>query len=605
MNPVGGKPILYVEAGIHAREYAVNEVLTRFAEQIVAGYGVDPDTTWLLDYFQLDINPVVNPDGRKFAEQGYSWRKNTNPNPPTGFDPAPFPSYGVDLNRNHTFEWGEVEGGSSSDPTSDLYRGDSPASEPETKAVEDFVATLFPVRRGSSKDDPVPTDTSGILLDLHTYGNTILYPWGSTSDPAPNKEALRNLGLKFGYYTDVNGTPYDVYQAIGLYPTDGTTDDWAYGTYGVPAYTWELGTDFFESSEYFEESIAPQVIPALIYAAKSVYRPYETAPAPETIHVAIDVPELIAEIVPSVTLTATADATRYADSNADSTLTEGQDLPTPKNITGARYSIDNPSWIEGTQTCEMAAADGAFDSPVEALTAEVDGTKLSAGRHTIFVESMTDGFFGVPTVVFLNVIEPPEDVVMIKGSSRADILLGTAEEDAIDGRGGDDNLAGGLNHDILIGGNGNDLLRGDLNNPGNLDAAIGDDDELYGGNGDDRIGGKGGNDKIYGDDGNDTLFGDDGDDLIRGGKGDDLVTGGKGKDTFAIAYGEGKDLIWDFQFNEDFIGLVGTLTFKQLSVSQTGTNTVIGFGKQILAELQDISATDLTASAFVKVSPTA
>ncbi|NJR65730.1 MAG: hypothetical protein HC772_11000 [Leptolyngbyaceae cyanobacterium CRU_2_3] len=371
INPVGGKPILYVEAGIHAREYSTNEVLTRFAEQLVGGYGVDADITWLLDYFQIDINPVVNPDGRKFAEQGYLWRKNTNATPPPGSDPADFPSYGVDLNRNHDFEWGEVEGGSSGDPTSEVYRGDKPASEPETQAVENFVKTLFPDRRGPNRSDAAPTDTSGVFLDLHSYGNTVLYPWGSTEEPAPNKEGLRNLGLKFGYYTDANGTPYDIYQAIGLYPTDGTTDDWAYGVLGVAAYTWELGTDFFESSEYFEASIAPQIIPALMYAAKSVYRPYETSSAPESISVETDLPQLVSETITEITLTAKADDTRYADSNADTSLTEGKDLPTPKTITGARYSIDQPSWIPGVTTYELSAADGAFDSPVEALTAKL------------------------------------------------------------------------------------------------------------------------------------------------------------------------------------------------------------------------------------------
>jgi hypothetical protein len=277
ISPLGGKPVIYIQGGIHAREYSTNEVVSRFAEYLVGSYGLNADATWLLDYFRIEINPVVNPDGRKFAEQGYLWRKNTNPNPPEGAEPAEFPNYGVDLNRNYSFEFGEVEGGSSSDPNSDTYRGAFAASEPETQAVENYVKTLFPARRGDLKTDPAPDDTSGILLDLHSFGNTFLYPWGSTNDPAPNKDGLRNLGLKFGYYTNANGTPYDVYQAIGLYATDGTTDDWAYGTLGIPAYTWELGTQFFETSEYFEQSIAPQILPALFYAAKSAYRPYKTA----------------------------------------------------------------------------------------------------------------------------------------------------------------------------------------------------------------------------------------------------------------------------------------------------------------------------------------
>ncbi|HEY9644008.1 MAG TPA: DUF4347 domain-containing protein, partial [Coleofasciculaceae cyanobacterium] len=422
-HPAGGKPVLYVEAGIHSREYSTNEVLTRFAEQLVANYGIDPDTTWLLDYFQLDLNPVVNPDGRKFAEQGYLWRKNTNPNPPAGADPADFPNYGVDLNRNHTFEWGAVEGGSSGDPSSEVYRGDAAASEPETQAVENFVSKLYPNRQGASRTQAASEDSTGLLIDLHSFGNTVLYPWGSTSDPAPNKDGLRNLGLKFGYYTNANGTPYDVYQAIGLYPTDGTTDDWAYGTFGIPGYTWELGTDFFETSEYFEKSIAPQVIPALFYAAKSVYRPYQTGSAPESLDVSTDLAQVVSGTVPEILLKAKADGTRYADSNADG-LDEGKDLPTPTHVAGARYSIDCPSWIAGTKTYELAAADGSFDSPTEDLVGTIDATKLSPGRHTIFVESKNaNGTYGVPTAVFVDVLNAPKNAVLSKGNAEDNQLV--------------------------------------------------------------------------------------------------------------------------------------------------------------------------------------
>ena len=72
------------------------------------------------------------------------WRKNTNPNPAEGEDPAPFPNYGVDLNRNFDSKWGEIEGGSSGDPADEIYPGTSAFSEPETQAVRDYVTSLLP-----------------------------------------------------------------------------------------------------------------------------------------------------------------------------------------------------------------------------------------------------------------------------------------------------------------------------------------------------------------------------------------------------------------------------------------------------------------------------
>ena len=86
---------------LHAQEYTGAELATRFGEQLVENYGLDPDTTWLLDYFKVAIVPIANPDGRKFAEQGYSWRKNTN----QGNGSAEEPTYGntVQLVMNDEF----------------------------------------------------------------------------------------------------------------------------------------------------------------------------------------------------------------------------------------------------------------------------------------------------------------------------------------------------------------------------------------------------------------------------------------------------------------------------------------------------------------------
>ena len=74
----GPKPVFFLMGAIHAREYTTAETATRFAEQLIAGYGTDPDITWILDYTEIHIVPQANPDGRKRAEAGASWRKNTN-----------------------------------------------------------------------------------------------------------------------------------------------------------------------------------------------------------------------------------------------------------------------------------------------------------------------------------------------------------------------------------------------------------------------------------------------------------------------------------------------------------------------------------------------
>ena len=170
----GPRPVFFLMAAIHAREYSTAEQATRYAEYLAANYGVDPDVTWLLDHFEVHILPQANPDGRKLAEGGLPHRKNTHP------EPVPCQSWyliyhqGVDLNRNSTFQWGGV--GSSSDPCSQIYRGTSAASEPETAAIEAYAGALFPDQPGPALGDPAPDDASGVFITLHSFGEWVLYP---------------------------------------------------------------------------------------------------------------------------------------------------------------------------------------------------------------------------------------------------------------------------------------------------------------------------------------------------------------------------------------------------------------------------------------------
>ncbi|MGF1522054.1 MAG: DUF4347 domain-containing protein [Leptolyngbyaceae cyanobacterium] len=613
------KPVFYMQAAIHAREYTTTELVTRFAEELVAGYGVDPDTTWLLDYNEIHIVPIVNPDGRRIAEQGYLWRKNTNPNPQPGDEPAPFPTFGVDLNRNYGFEWangvaadGTTGIGSTDDPTSNSYHGTGPFSEPESAAVSEYVSTLFEPNGPELLNDPtpeldrvyapVPDDISGIYIDYHSFAEAILYSWGWAEGLiAPNDEELSNLARRYGFFTGEVGEPYDSLPAQVFGAVGGATDDWAYATFGIPGFTLEIGTSFFQPSEDFENEILPDNIPAMYYSAKAARRPYQTPFGPEAIEVDLDRPQVTAGT--AVELAAIADDARYADSDA---IGNGVD-ETPQtfqDIAAGRYSLNEPSWIPGVELFAMTAADGTFDSSTETLTATIDTTGLDPGRYTVFVESQdADGNWGVPTAVFLDVVAASEDATVTEGSDDAETLRGRGQSDVIYALGGNDTVAGGDGNDVLFGEDGDDILRGDRNN-NKPDGTAGGDDIIYGGNGSDRIGGKSGDDSLYGDAGDDFIWGDDGDDLLWGGTGDDTLTGddnsgGSGSDTFVLAFGDGTDTITDFEVGTDLIGLFGTLSFGQLSIAQDEQNALIEFGDETLAVLLDVAADALTETSFV------
>ncbi len=352
----GVKPRFFLMANIHGRELITPEAAMVFIEYLTGNYGSDADVTWLLDYHEIYVLVSANPDGHVKNESmtfpGLYWRKNTNPTY------GCLTSYGVDLNRNHSFKWGMSQFGSSDEPCDDVYRGPSPASESEVAAIQSYVSTLFPDQRGPNDSDAAPDTATGVLISLHSYSNLVLWPWGWEQAPAPNAAQLTALGKKFASYNS-----YSAKQAVDLYTTDGTTDDWSYGELGIASYTFEMGTAFYQSCDNYDSLIQPN-IPALIYAAKVARTPYITPQGPDALNLTI---------TPAVTETLPVVSAAINDSDNGNNL-----------ITGAEYYIDQPPWAGGTPV-SMLASDGAFNQIQENVEAELATSSLGLGRHTIFV----------------------------------------------------------------------------------------------------------------------------------------------------------------------------------------------------------------------------
>jgi len=133
-----------------------------------------------------------------------------------------------------------------------------------------------------------------------------------------------------------------------------------------------------------------------------------------------------------------------------------------------------------------------------------------------------------------------------------DVLVGTQKADVIDGEAGNDRITGLGGNDVLTGGAGNDLLSGGAKN-----------------------------DRLYGGSGNDSLL------------------GGAGKDVFVLERGAGSDIIRDFRVGQDRLGLSQGLQFNRLGIVQKGGNTVISLGKDKLAVLAGVQASQITGNQFV------
>ena len=196
----------------HAREWISAMVTTCVAERLVRGYAQDPAIRAFVDRTELWVIPVVNPDGYQYSWAGSRyWRKNRRG------------SHGVDLNRNWDLAWGGL--GSSNRRSAEDYHGESPFSEPETAAIRDLVK-----REGIA-----------LHVDFHAFGQLLLYPWGYTATPAPDKALLAAIGDRMASAMfAAHQAQYKLISSVELYPAAGTMTDWLYGGAKALSYTVEL-----------------------------------------------------------------------------------------------------------------------------------------------------------------------------------------------------------------------------------------------------------------------------------------------------------------------------------------------------------------------------
>jgi len=244
----------------HAREWVSPTTVLFVVEQLLNGYGNDQQITDLMDRVEFVVVPMVNPDGYNYTWTNYRlWRKNrrNNGNGTTG----------VDLNRNWSYQWGGS--GSSGSGSSDIYRGPSPFSEPETTIVSNHFLSL---------------PRAAAHIDFHSFSQLILYPWGYTFDPLPEPERTIYSNLAddiSAAIQGVHGSYYRPQPASDLYIADGIASDWS-ASEDMWGFTIELRPD--ENSGFQFELPPAQIIPtgeenleALITLAEFVAYPIRFA----------------------------------------------------------------------------------------------------------------------------------------------------------------------------------------------------------------------------------------------------------------------------------------------------------------------------------------
>ena len=246
------KPAMLYTGSIHAREWIGNELAIKFIKYIIANYKFNPKLLSALTRSTLYIVPCLNPDGFEYSRTHFSfWRKNRRNNGDGTF--------GVDLNRNFGIRFRK-----GADTSLTTYSGPHAFSEPETRAIKEFVDSHNNIT---------------ISLDYHSQGN-VFFPAHKFNHETEiegtdlnilcanmNREIKKVTGRLYGIHRGkppfnmIHGSGREYYYSKGILATVVEV-----GTRNIPDYMQNMSQSIDEN------------IPALLYAFNEVNNYANTAP---------------------------------------------------------------------------------------------------------------------------------------------------------------------------------------------------------------------------------------------------------------------------------------------------------------------------------------
>ncbi|HVE50306.1 MAG TPA: M14 family metallopeptidase [Casimicrobiaceae bacterium] len=294
-GPAIDKPAFWVDGNIHATEVAASAANVYFLHMLVTQYALDPEITRVLDTRAFYVCPRINPDGAEWAlADRPRWiRSSTRPYPfdeeqldglivedidgdgrilqmriadPNGVwkahpneprlmirrDPTEEggtyyrvipegrvdnydgftltlkkPPQGLDLNRNFPASWRQE--------FEQLGAGPYPTSEPEVRAVVDFIAKHKNLTGGTT---------------FHTWSGVLLRPFEHSPDEEMDAEDLWVYRKVGAIGTELTGYPnISVYHEFRYHPKQviGGTFDWIYEHLGLFSWVVEIWSPMREA----------------------------------------------------------------------------------------------------------------------------------------------------------------------------------------------------------------------------------------------------------------------------------------------------------------------------------------------------------------------
>ncbi|KAI6182148.1 hypothetical protein M3Y97_00348800 [Aphelenchoides bicaudatus] len=255
------RPIIWIDGGIHAREWTAIHTGYYFIQLIANAIldnrdGTHKQINEVLRIANIIVLPCANPDGYEYTRtdphlvEYRFWRKNFccisltftinmhSRSPTTCKDNQNGERRccgGVDLNRNFAFKFATL--GTSFHPCSEIFSGTNAFSEPESRNIRDAI---------------INSDFTGriqALITMHAYSQLLIYPYSNKKhfyppDIADLKSVARRaadkIGEKFGTHYMI-GTGPEI-----IYAYTGGSSDWAKETANIKyTYTIELRPGFY------------------------------------------------------------------------------------------------------------------------------------------------------------------------------------------------------------------------------------------------------------------------------------------------------------------------------------------------------------------------
>ena len=354
------RPRLVLVSGLKANALALVELNMSFAEYLLDSYGEDANVNWLLEQTEIHLIVFANPDGRLVAEGQVvagnvpTWTKNRQPHECSNGNG------GVALGMNFEYEWAPVI----TDACAPDYPGPSPASEPETLAIQTYLEQILSQNPEQS-----------LVIDLQNKGDWLITPFlYSKTAENPFEDALYMLANKIAYNTapiPASGSS-DSFNII-----TGNLTDFAFGQLQVPSLRFNLGPNMaggdVTSCWYFNEVMKPEGLVSLTRAAILTAGPLTQAQGPEITFTTIE------DFGFSTHITGLADdasffkAPLYSDEYSD--------------VHHVAFSLDTPPWSPDTVFTPVTGEQLPGQSYLMDFEHTLDLTEMTPGKHILYFQA--------------------------------------------------------------------------------------------------------------------------------------------------------------------------------------------------------------------------